>query len=386
MRILTYGPDGRSNWDQLPYIGLYLSHAKNSLAPTSHAGATMHAYGVKADLDAFGFPPGSGVARSGLPKTILQEAMDAGLPTGIINSGAIYEPGTAVFAASDASRSHRQEISAKVVRSGIDLIFSGGEIWLLPKGMRGHHGDGIRDDGVDLIAWAKQAGYHVVYEVGDLDSVPPETDKILGVFAAKDTFNDDTEEDLKAAGLPLYEPSAPTVAQMTRFALDFLGKKGDRFFLVVEEEGTDNFGNYNNAVGMLEALHRADDAVAVVQDYLKGHPTTLLVTASDSEAGGMELIGFPTDRMDPEHPLDATADNGAPIDGRGGAQTRPFLAAPDRFGQRLPFCLAWSTRMDTYGSVVVRCDGLNAERLTGTIDNTEIYRVMYLTLFGRWLD
>ena len=111
-----------------------------------------------------------------------------------------------------------------------------------------------------------------------------------------------------------------------------------------------------------------------------------MVTASDSEAGGMELIGFPITRMDPQKELLPTEGNGAPLDGAEGTQTKPFLAASDQFGQRLPFSVAWSTTMDTYGSVVARSAGLNADRLTGTIDNTEIYRVMYLTLFGKWLD
>ena len=71
--------------------------------------------------------------------------------------------------------------------------------------------------------------------------------KILGVFAAKHTFNDQSEEELLELGLPNYSPSAPTLAEMTAFATRFLSKDNSNFFLVIEEEGTDNFGNANNA-------------------------------------------------------------------------------------------------------------------------------------------
>ncbi|MCI2425872.1 hypothetical protein LM597_00360 [Candidatus Acetothermia bacterium] len=39
------------------------------------------------------------------------------------------------------------------------------------------------------------------------------------------------------------------------------------------------------------------------------------------------------------------------------------------------------------GHTVVRAKELNAERVTqlGVVNNTDIYRIMYYTLFGRWL-
>jgi alkaline phosphatase len=52
----------------------------------------------------------------------------------------------------------------------------------------------------------------------------------------------------------------------------------------------------------------------------------------------------------------------------------------------LPFGIAWSGFGDLTGSVIARAHGLNADRMHGKIDNTDIYRIMYLTLFGIWLD
>jgi alkaline phosphatase len=154
------------------------------------------------------------------------------------------------------------------------------------------------------------------------------------------------------------------------------------FFLVVEEEGTDNFGNCNNANGYFEALKRADDAIGIALDFYSKNPNTLLITAADSEAGGLEIYGFLEKDMKRNEPLPKTAHNGSPLDGVNGSGTKPFLTAKDKYGNQFQFAVAWSTNDDVYGSVVAKAEGLNSELMKGKIDNTEIYRIMYATLFG----
>jgi alkaline phosphatase len=172
---------------------------------------------------------------------------------------------------------------------------------------------------------------------------------------------------------------------MTDFALKFFSSKG-QFFLVVEEEGTDNFGNRNNANGKLSALDRADDAIGIVINFIKDNPKTTLVTAADSEAGGLEVSGYEIDNLDVNIPLSETDKNGAPIDGIKGTGTLPFISKPDKSGNTFPFGITWSSYGDLTGAVIARAHGLNANKMKGKIDNTDIYRIMYLTLFGKWLD
>lgn len=386
LRMLTAGPDNDINWDKLSNIGLYQGHIRNRATSSSNAGATIHAYGVKADVDDFGMIDNDiPISRSGKRMSIMQEAMKKGIYTGIINSGSIEEPGSAVFVSSNIRRANYTEIAKDVIQSGADLIFSGGEDFLLPEGTKGRFSsDGKRKDGLNLIEWAIKNNYTVVYTKDELLKTSYNKKKILGVFAERSTFNDKTEEDLKAAGLPNFSPTAPTVDEMTKFALEFLSSKG-RFFLVVEEEGTDNFGNRNNANGKLEALKNADNAIGEVLKFIKTHPNTLLVTAADSEAGGLEVSGYEVAKLDPNEPLPATDANGAPMDGREGTNTLPFMTAPDKNGNSFPFGIVWSCFGDVTGSVIARAHGLNAERMNGKIDNTDIYRYMYLTLFGSWL-
>ena len=288
LRLLDRGPDGMLNWDRMERMGLYRGHQRNSLVSSSNAGATAHAFGVKADYGAYGNDPDGGLrSASGRSVSIMREAMGAGLAVGLVNSGHICEPGTGVFVADAADRGEYDAIARQIVESGAEVLLSGGEIYMLPEGVIGRHGEpGVRGDGVNLVEVARERGYAVVYTRDELAALPADTERVLGVFAAKHTFNDRTEEELAAAGLPLYQPDAPSVADMTAAALAFLSASGKRFLLVVEEEGSDNFANRNNAPGALEALRRADAAIGVALDFIERHPRTLLVTAADSDAGG----------------------------------------------------------------------------------------------------
>jgi len=387
LRLLKSGPDGEISWDKLSGIGLYQGHIRDKVTSSSNAGATIHAYGVKADIDDFGLIDDlKPTSRSGKKLSIMEEAKQNGIKIGIINSGSIEEPGTAVFVSSNLKRSNYLEIAKDVIQSGADLIFSGGEDFFIPEGTKGRFSlNGKRKDGLNLIDWAKQNGYTVVYTRNELASTSSDVKKILGVFASRSTFNDKSEEVLDSLGLPNWIETAPSVAEMTEFALKFFINKG-LFFLVVEEEGTDNFGNKNNANGKLSALDRADDAIGLVSDFIKDNPNTTLVTAADSEAGGLEISGYEIDNLDINNPLPENDNNGSPIDGREGTGTLPFVSKPDKNRKVFPFGIVWSSYGDLTGSVIARAHGLNADRMNGKIDNTDIYRIMYLTLFGVWLD
>ncbi|AFY46216.1 Alkaline phosphatase [Nostoc sp. PCC 7524] len=387
-RMLYKGPDGRLNWDKMSNLAVYLGHMKNQLTATSNGGAVTHATGVKVNADSFGLDEAGKpvVALSGKPQTIMEEAIAAGKATAIINSGMIHEPGTGAFVAKSPNRRNFADITKQIVESGADVIFGGGEKWYLPKGTAGRHStaqQSQRTDGINLVDLAKKKGYTVVYTRDELLKLPTNTKKVLGIFAADDTYNDDTEENLKKQGLPLYVKSAPTVAEQLQVTLRLLSGKQNGFLIVLEEEGTDNFGNFNNAVGCLEALKRADDAVGVAMNFIQKNPNTLLVTAADSDAGGLEVVGVTEKDFPFDKPLPAQGKNGAPWDGRNGTGSLPFISAPDKQGKRFPFAIAWSGFGDNTGAIVAKAHGLNAQLLHGTVDNTDIYRLMYRTLFGK---
>lgn len=386
-RLVTVGPDGTMAWDRLERLGVYRGHMSNSLGASSHGGATTHAFGVKVPYDSYGMRGREPLTSlSGRPSSVLMEAKEAGLATALINSGHIAEPGTGVFAASAPSRSAVESITTQIVESGTDIILAGGEFLMLPEGVRGRHGyPGARHDSLNLVERARELGYRVVHTRDELMALPDTTSKVLGLFAAAHTFNDRPEEILADLGLPLYMPLAPTVAEMTEKALRMLATRDSRFMMVVEEEGSDNFANANNARGALEALTRADAAIAVALEHVAEHPRTLVLTTADSDAGGLQVYPVrDSARFDRRLPPTTTA--GAPLDGRHGMSTLPFVAEPNAAGVRLRFGIAWAGQDDFLGGIVARAHGLNAELLPIAVDNTDIYRMLYATLFGRWLE
>ncbi len=351
---------------------------RDTLGATSHGGGTIHAYGVKVPANSYGMDgqTGSLTAASGKPLSIMEEAQAAGLAVGIVNSGDLNEPGTGCFLAHVSSRAMSEEIVAQIIESNAAVILGGGGQWFLPNGTKGPHGPGRRTDGRDLIEEARAAGYTIVYDRETLARAAEQetTKKLLGIFALRATFHAQPEEELAETKLPLYIATAPTIAEMTRAAIQVLARHDTRFLLVVEEEGTDNFANVNNAAGSLEALRRADEAIGVARHFVATRADTLLLTAADSDAGGMQVVAG--------NPPQVRASM-APMDGRQGTGSPPFASAPDHQGQTHPFVIAWAgDRFDVYGAVVVRAAGLNANLVRGNFDNTEIYRVMYRTLFG----
>ncbi|MDJ0735279.1 MAG: alkaline phosphatase [Nostocaceae cyanobacterium] len=385
-RMLHYGPDGRLNWDKMSHLGVYLGHMKNQLTATSNGGAVTHATGIKVNADSFGLDENGKplVAASGKPETIMESAIAAGKGTAIINSGIIPEPGTGAFVAKAANRRLFADITKQIVESGVDVILGGGEIFYLPKGTAGRHASAEetqRTDGVNLIELAKSKGYTVVYTRDELLKLSANTKKILGIFAATDTYNDETEENLKKQNLPLYVPGAPTVSEMLDAALKVVSQNPQGFFVVLEEEGSDNFCNYNNAAGCIEAVKRADDAVGVAMKFIESKPNTLLVTAADSDAGGLEVVGD----VNLPSPVPERSKNGSPWDGKEGTKTLPFVSAPDKQGNRFAFAVGWTSFGDNTGSVVAKAHGMNADKLPTTVDNTDIYRLMYQTLFTQEL-
>lgn len=370
-RIHTVGPDGELNWDKLPAIGVYTGHMADRLTATSHGGATVHSRGVKVQADSFGLNGTETItAASGVPQSIAQEALAAGKAVALVQTGHIGEPGTAVFLSASEQRSDVDNIARQVIEAGAQVILGGGEKYLLPDGVEGRHGLGERTDGTNLITLAESLGYTVVYTREELLGLDlNQTRKVLGVFAHNHTFNANATGINLANDLPAYNPDAPTVAEMAAVALSLVSKDPDGFFVVVEEEATDNFPNDRNAAGALEALARADQAFGIMLDFVNARSDTLLITAADSDAGGLQVVS-----VEEESPY---------VHGLYGPETTLFTAPMDDRGVALPFAIGFvADGGDVSGGILVRGAGFNRELIRPLMDNTDVYKVMHTTLFG----
>ncbi|MEM0990120.1 MAG: alkaline phosphatase [Pseudomonadota bacterium] len=377
-RMHIVGPDGTLNWDKLPALGVYTGHMADRVTGTSHGGATVHAYGIKVVADSFGMNGKEPLtAASGKDMSIAQEALAAGKAVALVQTGHIAEPGTAAFVASNKSRRNAADIARQVILSGAQVIMAGGERFLLPDGVQGRHGTGERTDGLNLIARAEELGYTVVYTRDELMALDPAgVDKLLGVFAHNHTFNDQERERNLIEGKPTYHEGAPTLAEMATVALQIVSRDPDGFFAVIEEEGTDNIANNMNAYGTLQALTRADVAIGAIQAFLEGRDDTLMIMTADSDAGGLQVY------RQKAGPVDATTRGGGVLHGQQGAFGDAFQTAPDKAGKTHHFGIAWTGYSDVAGGILVRGAGLNADLIKPLMDSTDVYAVMYQTLFG----
>lgn len=452
-RIYWKGPDSNLNWDLLPHMAIYRGHMKDVIAGTSNGGATTHAFGFKVEgLGSFGKdgdgsrnPPTDRFmnALSGYRGSLMRQAANAGHPVGVVNDGHIGEPGTGCFLAEVGNRNDWDAISLQILK-GRDpkthklakpdrpahVILGGGEENFLPEGERGIHGPGKRKDRRNLVLEAVRDGYTVIRTRMEFNTLfarlqqePNYAPKVLGLFASSHTFNDRDEEDLIAMGMRdprigEFDPRSnlilwggkpgtasanpPTFAEMNEMALMILERAAKRakkgFFLVSEPESCDNFGNSGNAIGTLNALRRADDAIGVMAKFVRRNPKTLVLTAADSDANGMQVMtvratadgSIPNVRTTPGNPAAGLPAVDVPLDGLYGRGTRAFVAAPDQFGLRKTFAIAWAADADVSGGIVSRAMGLNAgmlnSRFSGRFDNVDVYRLCHATLFGRLLS
>jgi alkaline phosphatase len=383
VRLLTVGPDGRLAIDRMDRAAAYVGPMLDSVTASSNGGATSHAWGVRADSESYSTIGGRPLetARSGFAGTVMMEARQRGKAIGIVNSSSLTEPGTGAFLAAVKDRDEDSEIAAQILAARPDVALGGGEIFFLPQGTRGRHGEGVRTDGRNLVEEARTAGYTVVFTREELAAVTPGTRPLLGLFAADETFNEGTEQQLARAKLPVFQPQAPRFDEMIAVAIAALGTDADGFLLVGNEEASDNFGGENHAWAVLEAGAGADRAVAHALAYAGKHGETTVLVASDSDCGGLNVTG---DDVIAGARVAVRAANGSPQDG--GLDGLPFLAAPDRAGKRLPFVASWASDSDMSGGVIARGHGPGGDLVRGTIDSTDIYRALYLGLFERRID
>jgi alkaline phosphatase len=382
---MTVGIDGRLAWDALPQVAIYLGPTRDAVNQSSNAGATTHAYGVRATLDSYGIIDGQvPVAASGKAMSLMAEAKAAGKFTAIFNSSSMTEPGTGVFLASAPNRDDEDDIAAQILGAGPDIALGGGEGFWLPKSVAGRHGEGFRADERNLVEEAKAAGYTVVFTKDALNALPMNTVKVIGLFAHDDTFNEDTEEGLAAAGLAAFQPQAPRFDEMLAFILPRAASNGEGYFIIGNEEATDNLSGENNTTATLEAAAGADRAIALALAEAKTNPALTVVVASDSDNGGMNATSDDLD--DPEdlpRPLPTRTASGSLLDSDGG---QPFLTPPSATGERIPFYITWASDSDSAGGTVARAIGPGAAKIEGTIDATQVYKALYLGLFDQDLD
>ncbi|WP_411346659.1 alkaline phosphatase [Paenibacillus sp. WLX1005] len=349
IRYATVGKHGTLEMDSLPVSGLVRTSSSDNLVTDSAAAATAIATGVKTYNGAIGVDVNKKPVT-----TIMELAKKAGMSTGVVTTSQVTDATGAAFGAHVENRSAQSDIAKQYIEnSKIDVLLGGGEDFWYPKGTPGAHADAPAEDPTEaskgtqgnLVERAKQLGYTYVTDSTELQAA--KGSKLLGLFANEEMFQAHNELGNK------YNPIV-SLPDMTTKALDVLSSNKKGFFLMVEEEGTDEMAHDNDAELTIKAGQQLDKAVKVAKDYAKKHPDTLVLVTADHETGGMVIEG-----ADDE---DESGDGDSKEDG-------PFTVA----NSQETFYIDWTTGGHSAVDVALTAMGPGSDQFSGNYQNTAIH-------------
>jgi len=192
------------------------------------------------------------------------------------------------FASHVASRGSEADIAAQMLANRVDVMFGGGSQYWLPKGVYG----GVRKDGKDLLAEARQLGYQVITsrdQLFQLSEIP-----VIGLFGSN--------------ALKTYSPE-PLLSEMAVKALALLNTKSKdwfapspKFFVMIEGSQIDWAGHANDRKNSIRQTLMFDMAVKEALDFAMKDRKTLVIVTADHDTGGMALLSNDKhdDRLDPK--------------------------------------------------------------------------------------
>jgi len=232
----------------------------------SAASATALASGEKTDVGVVGCTP------EGRPlPTLVDYGKELGKWAGIVTNTDITHATPACFYAHVTKRGRENQIAAQLVESDIELFIGGGRRFFLPKSMKGSK----RPDETNLLAKAKEKGYHVAADLDDVRNVSLANDRILAL--------------LELGPMPKTSESSVSVSAMTKFALEKLRASPNGFFLMIEGGQIDWAGHKNDAQWLVDEMADFDLAIGHALAFAAEDAQTLVIVTADHETGGMGI-------------------------------------------------------------------------------------------------
>lgn len=265
-----------TNWFRLlqdpeAVTGLFETRSLDSLVTDSSAASSAWGSGSRV------FNGAVNVLPDGTKLTPLAHVMRrAGKKNGLVTTTTITHATPAGFAAVHPSRDEEQAIAGQYL-DVVDVLMGGGRRFFDPQ---------KRSDKRDLIAEYQRKGY-VFWERREQVRGRERPEKVLGLFYGGHVpYTVDHRNDPK-----LWE-TIPTLAEMTRTALEILSRSRNGFLLQIEGGRVDHAAHANDAAALLWDQLAFDDAIAVAVDFVRRHPDTLLVITSDHGNSNPGLNGM----------------------------------------------------------------------------------------------
>jgi len=251
--------NGKLFLNNFKHLGLMKTQSADKYITDSAAGGTAISTGVKTYNGAIGVDTDSAVV-----KTILEEAEEKGLATGLVSTSSITHATPASFIAHQKSRNMYEEIAADFLKTDFDVIIGGG-VEHFSK----------RKDGRNLLKEFEEKGY----------KVEPDLEKARYIRSAK----------LVSLTADVHNPRIAERGNMlpvaTETAINILDNNQKGFFLMVEGSQIDWGGHAGSTIYIVEDMLDFDKAVGKALDFAADNGETLVIVTADHETGGMALTG-----------------------------------------------------------------------------------------------
>lgn len=307
------GEENLLSFEKLPFLALSKTYSVNQQTSDSAPTMTAMVTGVKTEDGILSVDQDvvrgdyRTVAGNEL-KTILEQAEERGLATGVVTTARLtHATPAATYAHSpernwegdaelpaDAKAAGFPDIARQLIEfrygDGLEVALGGGRRYFLPNTAPDPEAagrSGGRKDGRDLTAeWTTRypaAAY--VWNKAQFDAIDPaKTRHLLGLFNYSHMeYEYDRPKD--AAG-------EPSLAEMTEKAVELLSRRGNGYFLMVEAGRIDHghhAGNAHRALADTLALSQAVKAAVAKVDL----DDTLIVVSAD-HSHTMTIAGYPT--------------------------------------------------------------------------------------------
>jgi len=252
------------NLEKFPVTGLMKTHSYDNLVTDSAAGGTAMACGVKT------YNNGVGVDKDGIPvKSILEEAEEKEMMTGIVVTSALVNATPATFMAHQKLRAFTEPIAEEIANSGVDFLVGGGKKYF----------DRRSSDDRDLSKEMETKGYQVENFINNqkIQDVKIRPGKKFVYFTADD------DPLSKITGRD-YLPYA------SKMGAEFLKSRSENgFFMMIEGSQIDLGGHATNFKYVMSELQDFDETIKKILNFAEKDGETLVVVTADHETGGLSI-------------------------------------------------------------------------------------------------
>ncbi|MDF1698474.1 MAG: alkaline phosphatase [Saprospiraceae bacterium] len=258
-----YSNGNSLNLERFLNMGLHKSYSSDNLITDSAAGATAFACGIKTYNGAIGVDPDTNAVY-----TILEEAEDKGLKSGLIATSTIDHATPASFIAHNKARKNYEEIALDFLKTDCEIFIGGGQKSFERREM----------DDRNLTNELREKGYKVVSFVDqEIDEIDMEGVEKLMYYTA------DGSPLPVSQGRDYLQPAA-------NLAINHLEKSNENgFFLMIEGSQIDWGGHANDANWIITEMIEFDRTIGAVLDFAEKDQNTLVIVTADHETGGFAI-------------------------------------------------------------------------------------------------